>query len=727
MKNVSLCVHPFPLWLRKLLILISFSILGAVSLHAQTQVPAWKKISIPKLPVFHPQEPKRIELPNGMVVFLQEDHELPTIDGIARIRGGSRSEPVAKVGLVSLYGEVWRTSGTKAQSGDQLDDYLEARAAKVETSGNADSTIISLSCLKDDFNDVFKVFSELLLGPEFREEKLDLAKREAFDGISRRNDEISDIARRESAKLAYGPHNPYARQEEYATIAAVTRQDLIEWHHAYVHPNNIILGFVGDFDSVQMEATLRQAFGEWSKGPAAAVPEMKFESAKPGYYLVKKEDVNQSSIHMVGLGTDRRNPDYYAIEVFNEVFAGGFSSRLIQSIRTAKGLAYSVGGGIGTRFDHPGILQLAMSTKSSTTVESVQALFTEIDNLNKNPITEAEIARAKDTILNAFVFNFDTPDKVLRERMAYEYYGYPADFLEQYRSGIEKVTAADVNRIIPKYLHKDQLAVLVAGKPSDFDKPLSSLGPVTDVDITIPPPPSDNANAAPSAEKAEPKQSNAEGKALATKVAQSLGGNAKLQAVKSEKANFTVQQQGATIQAESTIVFPDQMKVDLQTPQGNFSIVATPTSAFMSAAGRGVQDMPPSRKTDSLEQIRRDPVYLAQHFDDPAFSFFASGTDKSAGTELAVVDVAGPGVTIRWFVDTKTGKIIRETYKVLTQSGPVEGETEFSDWKPVEGLNLPFHRANKQNGQDSSSVQYNRIQINPQVDPAIFEKPAAAK
>ncbi|HEY8670423.1 MAG TPA: hypothetical protein VIL63_06270, partial [Terriglobales bacterium] len=330
-------------------------------------------------------------------------------------------------------------------------------------------------------------------------------------------------------------------------------------------------------------------------------------------------------------------------------------------------------------------------------------------------------------ILNAFVFNFDTPDKVLRERMAYEYYGYPADFLEQYRSGIEKVTAADVNRIIPKYLHKDQLAILVAGKPSDFDKPLSSLGSVTDVDITIPPPPGENASAPPSAEKSEPKQSNAEGKALAARVAQSLGGNAKLQAVKSEKANFTVQQQGATIQAESTIVFPDQMKVDLQTPQGNFSIVATPTSAFMSAAGRGVQDMPPSRKTDSLEQIHRDPVYLAQHLDDPAFSFFAPGTDKNAGAELSVVDVAGPGVSIRWFVDAKTGKIVRETYKALSQSGPVEGETEFSDWKPVEGLNLPFHRANKQNGQDSSSVQYNRIQINPQIDPAIFEKPAAAK
>src|SRR5947209_3005801 len=206
----------------------------------------WKRIPIPKLPAFHPEEPKRIQLPNGMVIFLQEDHELPTIDGIARIRGGSRAEPATKIGLTSLYGEVWRTGGTKNQTGDQLDDFLEIRAAKVETDAGDDSTTISLSCLKDNFNDVFKIWAEVLRAPEFREDKLDLAKREAFDSISRRNDEVGDIAHREALKLAYGAQNPYARIPEYSTIAAATSQDLIDWHQTYVHPNNIILGLVGD-------------------------------------------------------------------------------------------------------------------------------------------------------------------------------------------------------------------------------------------------------------------------------------------------------------------------------------------------------------------------------------------------------------------------------------------------------------------------------------------------
>ena len=205
-------------------------------------------------------------LPNGMVVFLQEDHELPTVEGTARIRGGARSVPANKTGLADIYGEVWRTGGTKSQSGDQLDDYLEQRAAKVETDARGDSTSVSWSCLKEDFDDVFRVFEDVLKNPEFRADKIEIAQKGMYDGISRRNDDPGQIAGREAAKLAYGANSPYARVAEYRTVAAVTRQDLVEWHGKYVHPNNIILGVAGDFDSAKMEARLREAFAAWPGG-----------------------------------------------------------------------------------------------------------------------------------------------------------------------------------------------------------------------------------------------------------------------------------------------------------------------------------------------------------------------------------------------------------------------------------------------------------------------------
>ena len=465
---------------------------SGVPLSAQTQAASqqpWQEIPIPKLPAFHPAQPKRFVLPNGMVIFLQEDHELPTIDGTARIRGGERSVPADKTGLTDVYGEVWRTGGTKTQTGDQLDDFLEQRAAKVETGGSGDSTTVSWSCLKEDFDDVFRVFDDVLRNPEFRAEKIEIAQKGMYDAISRRNDDPGEIAGREAAKLVYGANNPYARVPEYKTIAAVTRQDLVEWHGKYVHPNNIILGVVGDFDSAKMEAKLREAFARWLKGPAASNPEIMPDPAKPGYYEVDKTDINQSHIQMVALGITRKNPDYFATSVFNEAFGGGFSSRMFGDIRTTKGLAYAVGGGIGAGWDHQGMLRLMVSTKSATTIESIQALDDEIADLGKRPINDEEIKRAKDSILNSFVFRFDSPDKVLQEKMAYEFYGYPLDFLENFQKGIEGVTKQDVARVAAKYLHRDQVAVLVVGNVKEFDKPLSSLGTVTKLDITIPAPP----------------------------------------------------------------------------------------------------------------------------------------------------------------------------------------------------------------------------------------------
>ena len=292
---------------------------------ASAQVTDWKQIKIPPLTEFHPKQPKRIQLPNGMVIFLQEDHELPLVNGTIRIRGGSRSEPAAKTGLLDIYGDAWRTGGTKTQTGDQLDDYLEIRAAKVETGSNADSTSISWSCLKGDFDDVFKAVVDLLKAPEFREDKIDIVRKQLFDAISRRNDDAEGIASRESTKLAYGAKNPYARDDEYATVAAVTRQDLLDWHKAHVAPNNIVLGVVGDFDAAAVEAKLRQAFADWAKAPAIPQDNVAFQPAKPGYYLIPKDDVNQSTVQMVALGIKRDNPDYYAIRVFNEAFGGGFT------------------------------------------------------------------------------------------------------------------------------------------------------------------------------------------------------------------------------------------------------------------------------------------------------------------------------------------------------------------------------------------------------------------
>jgi len=454
---------------------------------APAQAQPWKKIAIPPLHAFKPEQPKRIELANGLVIFLEEDHELPFIDGSILIRGGSREEPAAKVGLVSLYGEAWRTSGTAAKSGDALDAELAQKAAAIETGGGLANTSVEWSSFKQDFDGVFGEAVDLLLHPAFKAEKLALAKRGIDTGISRRNDDPGEIAGRESTKLVYGAESPYARQAEYATVDAVTVDDLQAWHDRSVVPNGMIVSVVGDFDPAAMEAKLRKAFGPLPRGAAIETVKADFAGPKPGVYFVDKEDVDQSSVQIVGIGTERSNPDYYALNVMNEIFSGGFGSRVFQYVRTKLGLAYDVGGSYGAAYDHPGVFRSEAGTKSVSTVAATQAVLEEIGRLKTKPPTPEELKKAKDDVMNSFIFHYDTPEKTLNEQVTLAFYGYPPDFLEKYRDGIARVTAADVTRVANKYIDVSKLAILVVGNKTEIKPPLSALGKVTELDITIPP------------------------------------------------------------------------------------------------------------------------------------------------------------------------------------------------------------------------------------------------
>lgn len=680
----------------------------------------WKQIAIPELPPFKPQQPKRIVLGNGMVVFLTENHELPLISGSAMIRGGSDSEPAQKTGLVDLYGATWRTGGTEKLTGDQLDDYLEARAAKVETSGSEASTSVSFNCLKGDFQDVLTVFADLLRHPAFREEKLALAKKQMNSSISRRNDETEDIASMQQEILGYGKQSPYARVPEYATVAAVTHEDLLNWHKQHTTPNNIFLGLVGDFDAREMEATLRRVFGDWPKGEKVVDPKLAIDPAKPGIYLVDKSDVNQSEIRMISLGIERRNPDYFALQVMNEIFGGGFSSRLFSNLRTKAGLAYSVGGGVGSGWDHPGLTVLEIGTKTETTTEAITGLWEQLDLMKKDEPSDAELKRAKDAILNSFIFNFDTPSKVLREQETYEFYGYPRDFLEQYRAGVEKVTSSDVLRVASKYLHREDLKVLVVGNAGEFEKQLSALGPVTPIDITIPTP---EASATPGAAvTSKPAGSNAEGTVAAEKLMRAVGGTAKVNAIKTLHQNFTMESQGAEMQIDASIVYPDRQAQKIKMPEGELIQVVTPSSAFLVMSGHA-RDLPPSVHASELAGLKRDFLNVLQHSGDARYSFNASGKEKLDGIDATVVNVFADGATTRWWI-APGGELLQEQYTEVGQSGPSTMTVKYSEWKSFDGLKLPTKYA-LHGGEEAgdSSMTLNATEVNASIDSALFEKP----
>jgi len=269
----------------------------------------------------------------------------------------------------------------------------------------------------------------------------------------------------------------------------VSLDDLNAWHTRTVVPNNMIVAMEGDFDSAVMEKKLRAVFEPMARGAGFHTDKGEFPGPKPGVYFVDKEDVNQSNIYIVGLGTQRDNPDYYALSIMNEVFSGGFGSRVFQYVRTKLGLAYSVGGSYSAQYDHPGIFYTGAGTKSVSTVPATQAMLEEIGRLKTKPPTTEEMRSAKDQELNSFIFNYDTPEKTLSEQITLAFYGYPPDFLQKYKDGIERVTAADVTRVANQYIDLSKLAIIVVGNKSEINPALSTLGTVNDLDIKIPPPP----------------------------------------------------------------------------------------------------------------------------------------------------------------------------------------------------------------------------------------------
>jgi len=693
---------------------VAFSL--GTSAAALAQAKNWKDIKKPALRPFKIQQPKRVALQNGAVIFLQEDHELPFVKGYIVVRGGSREEPAAKIGLVDVYGEVWRTGGTKTKTGDQLDDFLEMRAAKVETGGDVDSITIAWNSLKGDFDDTLAVVVDLLQNPEFREDKIVLAKSQMNTVIARRNDEPMGIARREALRLGYGKDNPYARIAEYDTVSAVTRDDLVAWHGKYVHPNNLIVGVVGDFDATVMEQKLRKALGPLPKGPQAAAPKIDMSPAKPGIYFIQKDDVTQSNIRMVHSGVRKDDPDYYAIQVMNEVFGGGFASRLFSNIRTKKGLAYAVGGGVEASEDHAGLFILAMSTKSESTVAAVDALFEEIDKMQKEPIGEDELRRSKDAILNSFVFEYDSKQKVLNEQLSLEYYGYPKDFLEKYQKAVETVTAEQVSAAARKHIRKGDIAIVVVGKKADFDAPLSKFGTVRPIDITIPDPGASKQTA--------PAASSLEGKALMKRAADAMGGVKKLAGVRSYRMVSSLNVKGPTgdmaLDADETTVFPDKQRQVMKTPMGEMTMVVSADAGFMSMGGN-LRDIPGSQKKEMLDSIRDAPVWLGSKVDDPAYTFSISGDAKVGTIDTRVLEISGEGLRVKWCIDPKTGDLLR-TIKSTPQG---EQTVDFSDFRDVSGIRLPFKGTIKVGGEDSGVFQIKSFELNPPVDDSAFQKPAS--
>ncbi|NJM45534.1 MAG: insulinase family protein [Alkalinema sp. RU_4_3] len=448
--------------------------------YRDLQFPPLAEVKVPKY--------DRFVLPNGLIVYLMEDRDLPLISGTLLMHGGDRYDKPSQTGLGSLAGDLLRAGGTKLHTADQLNGILEQKAAMIESGVDSNSVSVSFRGLRFDFPELFSLFAEVVQKPAFDPNQLELLKLQSRGGIERRNDDPGSIASRELNKLIYGATSPYASQIEYKTIAAIDRPSIEAFYRRWVVPKGNILGIYGDFDATQVRTEIEAKFGQWSPTaePAPAVAEVKQQQIG-GVFFVDQPQLNQSQVQIGHLGGKSDSPDYPALSVMDEVL-NGFGARLFNEVRSRQGLAYSVYASWSPGEDYPGMFLAGGETRSAATVPLIRSVRREIDRIRQEPISEVELTAAKDTVLNAFVFQFQSPVQTLSRLIQYEFLGYPADFLQRYRARVEATTVADVLRVAQTYLQPDRLVTLVVGNRSQIKPGLAELGRVKTLDIMIPQP-----------------------------------------------------------------------------------------------------------------------------------------------------------------------------------------------------------------------------------------------
>ncbi|MBD0315852.1 MAG: insulinase family protein [Nitrospiraceae bacterium] len=433
---------------------------------------------------FTPPEPERVVLPNGMVVYLLEDHELPLVAVTASIRTGGWLDPADKVGLAALTGSVMRTGGGGGLTAEQVDEELEQYAMDVNISIGRLSGSASLDVLSKDVSRGLQIFAGLLRAPAFHPARFEVAKLQALEGIRRRQDNPGSVVSREFVKLLYGPDHPTARENSVASMTRITREDLIAFHRDTIRPNGMILGITGDFKKDEMLSTLRAVFGDWPKGPVheLTIPNVPEPHSSQGAVRFVNKDTSQTHLRLGHLSIKETDPDYVALAIANDILGGSsFRSRLFNDVRTKRGLAYSVGSRLNTGVHDQGVWLMRAETKLASTQEVVNRFVANMERMRTELVTDEELAEAKEAYVNSFVFSFSSPSAIVSRLVELEYDGLPKDFLQQLREKVVKLRKEDILAAAKKHLDPTRLKIVAVGSGDALPKVLSTFGEVKEI------------------------------------------------------------------------------------------------------------------------------------------------------------------------------------------------------------------------------------------------------
>ncbi|MDP7178792.1 MAG: pitrilysin family protein [Verrucomicrobiota bacterium] len=451
------------------------AILGLALGQAQEIPDRPEKLTFPPL-VYDAPNPAdyREELESGAIVYIYPDRERPLIDLSVNIRAGSFLDTEGKEGLANLTGHLMARGGIPSKPANELDEELEFLAARLSSSFGGLNGSISLNLLSKDADRGFEILRAVLAAPSFQEDKLALRKTQLLQGLKQRNDDSRNIESRERNFLAYGENFWFNRHTTAASLESIRREDLLAFHHEWVHPRNFIVSISGDFDRDAMLERLDGVFAAWPHPGKKAPPvPQEREYGKSGVYIVDK-DVNQGRVSIMLPGIRWDDPDFYAIQVMNDVLGGGgFTSRITNRVRSDEGLAYSAGSSFPGGSHYPVVFRAGFQSKSRTVAYATSIVLEEIERIAGEPVSAEELLTAKKSFIDTFPNNFASSAQVVSAFAGDEMIGRYArqpNYWAEYRDNIEAVDIAAVQRVAKRRLRLGQVIILIVGQKEEILK-----------------------------------------------------------------------------------------------------------------------------------------------------------------------------------------------------------------------------------------------------------------
>lgn len=404
-------------------------------------------------------------LSNGTVVLVSEQRAVPMVVVQALVEAGSRRDPRGQEGLAALTADLL-TEGAGKRDAAEIGRELDFLGARIDSSADVDSASVSLVTVRRHFDRAFDLFVDILTRPTFPQAEVKRRRDAALAALRAEEDNPGALAQRSFWKAVFGPtpygHPPIGRRE---TVSQLQRSHVLSFYRRYYRPNGTILAVTGDVDTPEVIGRLEAALGHWKPRPVEefTYPEI---PTPPSTVAVVEKPLTQVNLVLGHRGVARDNPDFYAISVMNFILGGGgFTSRLVESVRVQGGLAYSVGS-LFTANKFPGTFQVSLQTKAPSMWDAVSKVCQELHRIRSEWVSEEELSNAKLYLTGSFPLRIDTNTEIAAFLAQVEFFHLGSDFIETYPQRINAITREEVLHVAQTYIRPEELKLVVVG-PAD--------------------------------------------------------------------------------------------------------------------------------------------------------------------------------------------------------------------------------------------------------------------